>query len=105
MLNATACRDRPRGVHIARPRCWVSLAPVATRTPLGTLPPSRARGVAVGAPRHNGGMATMTPADARVFWKALMDNASALVVDADVLLNAGSVGRARSLTVLARIHR
>lgn len=44
----------------------------------------------------------MTPLDARTFWKALMDNASALIADAHVLLNAGSFGRARSLTVLAQ---
>ena len=44
----------------------------------------------------------MTPQDARTFWKALMDNASALIADADVLLNAGSFGRARALTVLAQ---
>jgi len=44
----------------------------------------------------------MTPLDGRTFWKALMDNASALIADAHVLLNAGSFGRARSLTVLAQ---
>ena len=45
---------------------------------------------------------TMTPQNARTFWKALMDNASALIADADVLLSAGSFGRARALTVLAQ---
>jgi AbiV family abortive infection protein len=44
----------------------------------------------------------MTPQDARTFWKALMDNASALISDAHTLLTAGSFGRARSLTVLAQ---
>lgn len=44
----------------------------------------------------------MTPAEARTFWKALVDNASGLVTDADLLLKAGSFGRARSLTVLAQ---
>lgn len=38
---------------------------------------------------------------ARRYWRALVDNASRLVEDADTLLRAGSVGRARSLTVLA----
>lgn len=47
-------------------------------------------------------MAVMKPDAARVFWKALMDNASALITDAHVLLTAGSHGRARSLTVLAQ---
>ncbi|MBO3752783.1 AbiV family abortive infection protein [Streptosporangiaceae bacterium NEAU-GS5] len=47
-------------------------------------------------------MTTMTPQDARTFWKALMDNASAVIADADVLLSAGSFGRARALTVLAQ---
>lgn len=45
---------------------------------------------------------TMTPRDGRIFWKALMDNASALIADAHALLNAESFGRARSLTVLAQ---
>lgn len=44
----------------------------------------------------------MNPSEARSFWKALMDNASALISDAHVLLGAGSYGRARSLTVLAQ---
>ncbi len=44
----------------------------------------------------------MVPAEARAFWKALMDNASSLITDAHVLLEAGSFGRARSLTVLAQ---
>jgi hypothetical protein len=45
---------------------------------------------------------TMTPTQARQFWKALMDNASALITDANLLLAAGSFGRARSLSVLAQ---
>lgn len=44
----------------------------------------------------------MRPAEAREFWKALVDNASALIADAHCLLSAGSHGRARSLTVLAQ---
>lgn len=44
----------------------------------------------------------MTPVTARAFWKALMDNAAALVNDAHILLRAGSFARARSLTVLAQ---
>lgn len=44
----------------------------------------------------------MRPSEARVFWKALMDNASALIADAHVLLGVESFGRARSLTVLAQ---
>jgi AbiV family abortive infection protein len=40
--------------------------------------------------------------EARNFWKALMDNASALLSDAHVLLGVQSYGRARSLTVLAQ---
>lgn len=47
-------------------------------------------------------MVEMAPAEARVFWKALMDNASSLIADAHVLLAAESYGRARSLTVLAQ---
>jgi AbiV family abortive infection protein len=47
-------------------------------------------------------MVTMRPSDAREFWKALMDNASALIADANVLLGVDSFGRARSLTVLAQ---
>lgn len=43
----------------------------------------------------------MSPAAAREFWKALLDNASSLIDDANVLLSAGSYGRAQSLTVLA----
>lgn len=39
---------------------------------------------------------------ARAFWKALMDNASGLIADAHALLERGSFGRARSLTVLAQ---
>jgi AbiV family abortive infection protein len=44
----------------------------------------------------------MRPQDARDFWKALMDNASALIADAQLLPNAESFGGAQSLTVLAR---
>ncbi|WP_432560676.1 AbiV family abortive infection protein [Granulicoccus sp. GXG6511] len=44
----------------------------------------------------------MTPEVARAFWKALMDNASTLITDAHVLLESGSFGRARALTVLAQ---
>ncbi|WP_257891002.1 AbiV family abortive infection protein [Rhodococcus sp. USK10] len=44
----------------------------------------------------------MAPREARVFWKALMDNAASLIADAHVLLAAESYGRARSLTVLAQ---
>jgi AbiV family abortive infection protein len=47
-------------------------------------------------------MVEMAPAEARVFWMALMDNASSLIADAHVLLAAESYGRARSLTVLAQ---
>lgn len=44
----------------------------------------------------------MTPEFARRFWKSLLDNASRLITDANVLLDAGSHGRARALTVLAQ---
>jgi AbiV family abortive infection protein len=44
----------------------------------------------------------MTPSTARTFWKALMDNASSLIADAQALLERESFGRARSLTVLAQ---
>lgn len=44
----------------------------------------------------------MTPAEAREYWKALMDNGAALLADAHLLLEAESHGRARSLTVLAQ---
>ncbi|MFZ3492235.1 AbiV family abortive infection protein [Streptomyces sp. 5.8] len=47
-------------------------------------------------------MVEMSPGQAREFWKALLDNASALIADAHTLLVAGSYGRARSLTVLAQ---
>lgn len=47
-------------------------------------------------------MTEMTPASARDFWKALMDNASSLIADANMLLSVESFGRARSLTVLAQ---
>ena len=42
------------------------------------------------------------PEKARAFWKALMDNATSLITDARLLLEHGSFGRARSLTVLAQ---
>jgi AbiV family abortive infection protein len=44
----------------------------------------------------------VAPSAAREFWKALMDNASTLIADAHLLLDAGSYARARSLTVLAQ---
>ncbi|MCU1389738.1 MAG: hypothetical protein JWL72_3076 [Ilumatobacteraceae bacterium] len=44
----------------------------------------------------------MTPAGARVFWRALIQNASALIADAHLLLSAGSNRRARSLAVLSQ---
>jgi AbiV family abortive infection protein len=47
-------------------------------------------------------MTEMSPRQAREFWKALVDNASSLITDAHILLNAGSYGRAYSLTVLAQ---
>lgn len=47
-------------------------------------------------------MATMTGDEARAFWKALMDNGSCLIADSRLLLQAGSFGRARSLTILAQ---
>lgn len=51
--------------------------------------------------RENHGV-KMHPSTARTFWKALMDNASGLIADAHTLLERGSFGRARSLTVLAQ---
>lgn len=42
------------------------------------------------------------PTKARTFWKALMNNATSLITDARLLLEHGSFGRARSLTVLAQ---
>lgn len=42
------------------------------------------------------------PKKARAFWKALMDNATSLITDAQLLLEHSSFGRARSLTVLAQ---
>lgn len=42
------------------------------------------------------------PAKARTFWKALMDNATSLITDAQLLLEYQSFGRARSLMVLAQ---
>lgn len=47
-------------------------------------------------------MTELSPDQARRYWKALMDNASALIADAHTLLAAESYGRARSLTVLAQ---
>ena len=44
-------------------------------------------------------MTTMTPADARAFWLALLDNAARLVVEADTLFPSP---RAQSLVVLAQ---
>lgn len=44
----------------------------------------------------------MTASQARLVWKALVDNASQLIVDAHRLLEGNSPGRARSLTVLAQ---
>lgn len=44
----------------------------------------------------------MDPNTARTFWKSLVDNASGLIADARTLLERGSFGRARSLTVLAQ---
>lgn len=44
----------------------------------------------------------MHPNTARTFWRSLVDNASGLIADAHALLERGSVGRARSLTVLAQ---
>lgn len=44
----------------------------------------------------------MNPTQAREYWKALMDNASALIADAHTLLSSNSYGRAGSLTVLAQ---
>lgn len=42
------------------------------------------------------------PVKARAFWKALMDNATNLITDAQLLLEHESFGRSRSLTVLAQ---
>ncbi|WP_431813750.1 AbiV family abortive infection protein [Kocuria sp. cx-455] len=42
------------------------------------------------------------PSTGRTFWKALMSNASGLITDDGALLQRGSFGRARSLTVLAQ---
>lgn len=44
----------------------------------------------------------MSAVEARNFWKALVDNASSLIADAQVLHGTQSYGRARSLTVLAQ---
>lgn len=63
---------------------------------VGTCAIARCGGV-----RKNGNV-KMHPGTARTFWKALMDNASSLIVDAVALLEHGSHGRARSLTVLAQ---
>ncbi|MBP3977857.1 AbiV family abortive infection protein [Microbacterium sp. BLY] len=43
----------------------------------------------------------LTPATARAYWRALLDNATRLIADANLLLAAASIGRARALTVLA----
>jgi len=51
---------------------------------------------------HAEAMVEMSPSAAREFWKALMDNASALIADAHALLAVSSYGRARSLSVLAQ---
>jgi AbiV len=59
----------------------------------------RCRGNVIG---HTVEMATLTPQEARTFWKALMDNASALISAAHLLLNSMSLGRARSHMVLAQ---
>lgn len=57
----------------------------------------------VGTNREAGVMAAaLEPTSARELWKVLTDNATALVDDARILLEAGSFGRARSLTVLAQ---
>lgn len=56
----------------------------------------------VGLLSDTGTMTEMSAVEARTFWKALMDNASALISDAHVLLAVESYGRARSLTVLAQ---
>lgn len=47
-------------------------------------------------------MTSMTGAEARTYWKALVDNATRLIADAHLLLGAGSAGRATALTVLAQ---
>lgn len=44
----------------------------------------------------------MHPNTARTFWKSLVGNASGLIADPHALLERGSFGRARSLTVLAQ---
>lgn len=58
----------------------------------------------IGLSRRAGdnGEMKMTPPAARTFWKALMDNASRLIADADAFLERGSYGHARSLAVLAQ---
>lgn len=43
----------------------------------------------------------LDPAEARNYWRALLDNATQLIADATLLYNADSHGRARALTVLA----
>lgn len=45
---------------------------------------------------------TLTAANARGYWRALMANAVALVEDTHLLLANGSAGRARSLLILAQ---
>ena len=52
--------------------------------------------------RNDNQSGLIVPALARQFWMALMDNASSLIADAHLLLNAGSYGRARSLMILAQ---
>lgn len=47
-------------------------------------------------------VADLVGMEARRLWHALVDNASALVAEAGLLVKAGSLGRARSLTVLAQ---
>lgn len=44
----------------------------------------------------------MSATDARAFWKAFVDNATALIEDARTMLSVDSFGRARALTVLAQ---
>ncbi|MFJ4255166.1 AbiV family abortive infection protein [Microbacterium sp. NPDC090003] len=43
----------------------------------------------------------LEPAAARAYWRALLDNATRLIADANLLFAADSIGRARALTVLA----
>lgn len=57
---------------------------------------------AVTAPCDTGQVTELKPTHARDMWKALTNNATGLIRDAHTLLEAGSFGRARSLTVLAQ---